>query len=205
MFTSRAEYRLLLREDNADLRLAHLGHRIGLASDKSYKRYCHKQEQINELMALLEQTQLIPSGEINSKLTEIGSTQLSNSMSLAQILRRPEISISHIVRLVPEVGRFKNDVCAQVEIQTKYAGYVERQEEMVKRFRKMENIHLPKDLNYSKVKGLSAEVREKLTKIKPTSLGQASRIVGITPAAVSTLSIYLRKMKAVSASGKSVD
>jgi tRNA uridine 5-carboxymethylaminomethyl modification enzyme len=205
MFTSRAEYRLLLREDNADLRLAHLGHKIGLACDESYKRLCDKQRQMGELMPLLEKTQLVPSAEINSKLLAIGSTQLRNCTSLVQLLRRPEIAISHIASLVPEINRFRNDICAQAEVQIKYAGYVERQEEIVKRFRKMENIRLPGDLNYSVIRALSREVREKLTKIKPTSLGQASRIAGITPAAVSTLSIYLRKMKSVSASGKPAD
>lgn len=199
MFTSRAEYRLLLREDNADLRLTDLGYRIGLVSEESYRRLCNKQRQCNEFMRFLEQTQLMPSAEVNSKLIAMGSTHLRNHTSLARLLRRPEIGVSQIGDLASEVYRFRNDVCIQAEVEIKYAGYVERQQAIVKRFKKMENIRLPSDLNYCEIKGLSREVREKLSKIKPTSLGQASRIAGVTPAAVSTLSIYLKKMKSNSA------
>jgi len=193
MFTSRAEHRLLLREDNADLRLTELGRKIGLASDQSYSRLREKLANITRLMTLLQDTQLNPTPEINSKLKEMGSTNLRNCTTLVQLLRRPEIGIRQIADLAPEVSSFRSDVCVQAEVQIKYSGYIERQEEIVKRFRKLEDVRVPGNLDYAEIKGLSREVREKLTNIKPTSLGQASRIVGITPAAVSTLAIYLRK------------
>ena len=193
MFTSRAEHRLLLREDNAALRLTERGRKIGLASDQSYSRLREKLANITRLMTLLQDTQLNPSSEINSKLKEMGSTNLRNCTTLVQLLRRPEIGIRQIADLAPEVSSFRSDVCVQAEVQIKYSGYIERQEEIVKRFRKLEDVRVPGNLDYAEIKGLSREVREKLTNIKPTSLGQASRIVGITPAAVSTLAIYLRK------------
>ena len=200
MFTSRAEHRLLLREDNADLRLTDLGHKIGLVSGEPYNRLCNKRDQIEKFMKFLDETQILPTPETNSKLTAMGSANVRNCTSLAQLLRRPEIGISQVADLAPEVHAFRNDIRAYAEVQLKYSGYVERQEEIIKRFRKMENLRLPWNLDYSNIKGLSREVREKLTEIKPTSLGQASRIAGITPAEVSTLSIHLRKMKASSAS-----
>ena len=205
MFTSRAEYRLLLREDNADLRLAELGHKVGLVRLASYNRVCNKRDQIRKFLSLLEETQLAPSPVINSKLIAMGSTILRNSTSLAQLLRRPEIGVSQIADLAPEVHAFRSDIRVPAEVQIKYSGYVERQEEIIKRFRKMENTRLPGNLDYSDIKGLSREVREKLTRIKPTSLGQASRIAGVTPAAVSALSIYLKKVQSASSSQTILD
>ena len=125
----------------------------------------------------------------------MGSAPLRNQASLAQILRRPEISVSDISAFSDIVNRFGTDIALQAEVQIKYAGYIGRQIELVERFRKIENVRLPDDLNYSHITGLSREVCEKLTTIKPRSLGQASRISGITPAAISLLSVYLRKKK----------
>jgi tRNA uridine 5-carboxymethylaminomethyl modification enzyme len=195
MFTSRAEYRLLLREDNADIRLTEIGHCIGLATTETYQKVTGKKAKTSMLITLLEREQITPTPEITSKLESIGSAPVRNQTSLAQLLRRPEISVSDIATFSEEVKLYDPDVALQAEVEIKYAGYIDRQMEMVERFRKIENVGLPEDLDYSDIKGLSREVREKLTKIKPQSLGQASRVAGITPAAISLLSIYLRKKK----------
>ena len=195
MFTSRAEYRLLLREDNADLRLTEIGYSIGLATTAAHQRVAAKKAETSMLMGLLEQKQINPTVEINKRLESIGSAPIRNQTSLAQLLRRPEISVSDIAIFSEELNRFESDVTLQAEVQVKYAGYIDRQMEMVDRFKKIENVRLPEDFNYLDIRGLSREVCEKLTKIKPKSLGQASRISGITPAAISLLSIYLRKEK----------
>lgn len=195
MFTSRAEYRLLLREDNADLRLTEIGYNIGLATTAAQQRVTAKKAETSMLIGLLEKKQINPKAEINKRLETIGSAPIRNQTSLAQLLRRPEISIIDITSFSGELSGFAPDVTLQAEVEIKYAGYIDRQMEMVERFKKIENVHLPEDLNYSDITGLSREVCEKLTRIKPRSLGQASRISGITPAAISLLSVYLRKTK----------
>ena len=193
MFTSRAEYRLLLREDNADLRLTEIGYKIGLATPDSYHRLVDKRQAIFELVTFLERTQLASTSEINSRLESFGSSPLRNQTSLALLLRRPEISLDQLHKLVPGMPKFSAHVEAEAEIQIKYEGYVNRQSEMVRRFQKMEQLKLPNDMDYFKIQGLSREVREKLSRIQPRSLGQASRISGITPAAMSLLSVYLKR------------
>ena len=194
MFTSRAEYRLLLREDNADLRLTEIGHSIGLATAEAHQKVTEKKAETSLLMGLLHK-QINPTLEINQRLESIGSAPIRNQTSLAQLLRRPEISVADIAIFSEELNRFDSEVTLQAEVEVKYAGYIDRQMEMVERFRKVENVRLPEDLNYLDIRGLSREVCEKLTKIKPKSLGQASRISGITPAAISLLSVYLRKRR----------
>jgi tRNA uridine 5-carboxymethylaminomethyl modification enzyme len=195
MFTSRAEYRLLLREDNADLRLTEIGYNIGLATTEAHQKVAAKKALTSMLIGLLEEKQISPKVEINKRLEAIRSAPIRNQTSLAQLLRRPEISLYDITAFAMELGNFPPDVALQAEVEIKYAGYIDRQTEMVERFKKIENVLLPEDLNYSDITGLSREVREKLTRIKPRSLGQASRISGITPAAISLLSVYLRKIK----------
>jgi tRNA uridine 5-carboxymethylaminomethyl modification enzyme len=195
MFTSRAEYRLLLREDNADLRLSEIGHRIGLTGESEYQRFLAKKSAIQDLVMYLEGNLLIPDSQTNSRLESIGKMALKNSTKLSQLLRRPEISLSDIRVIVPEIIKYSSDVDSQVEVQVKYEGYVNRQNDIVERFKKMENVKLPDDLEYSQISGISREVCEKLIRIKPRSLGQASRISGITPAALSLLSFYLKKRK----------
>jgi len=196
MFTSRAEYRLLLREDNADLRLTEIGHRIGLASASAYQRVEGKKQALTELIGYLEQQQMIPSVEINSRLKLAGSSPLRNQTTLAQILRRPEMTMEQLRTVRPDIPRSVLDIDAQAEIQIKYEGYVTRQLETVARFRRMEHVRLPDDIDYSLINGLSREVCEKLSRIRPRSLGQASRIAGITPAAISLLSFYIKKKTA---------
>ncbi|MGH8543950.1 MAG: tRNA uridine-5-carboxymethylaminomethyl(34) synthesis enzyme MnmG, partial [Gammaproteobacteria bacterium] len=194
MFTSRAEYRLLLREDNADLRLTEISHKLGLATDEAYQRVSYKRQKTSALLKLLEGTEVSPSSNVNMLLASFESAPLRGVTSLAQVLRRPEISLQQL-RGIAEIPEVSSDIEAQAELEIKYKGYIDRQFQMVDRFRKLENQKLPDDLDYTQVQGLSREVREKLTTIKPGSLGQAARMAGITPAAVTLLSIYLKKRK----------
>jgi tRNA uridine 5-carboxymethylaminomethyl modification enzyme len=195
MFTSRAEYRLLLREDNADLRLTDLGYKIGLTGVGAYNKCNAKRRAISELVYFLEQTHLPVNSHVNSFLESVGSSPLRNRTSLAQLLRRPEISFDQLRKLTSDLPAFGPDIETQAEIQIKYDGYVNRQMAMVQRFGKMEQFKLPQEIDYAQIPGLSREVREKLNKIKPQSLGQASRIAGITPAAISLLSVYFKRKK----------
>ena len=196
MFTSRAEYRLLLREDNADLRLTELGHRIGLATPEAHARTARKQEQINELATRLENTRIHPTPSVQAQLETMNTAPIRNIAPLAQLLRRPEITFRNLAAFCPDLAEVPFDVGLQAEVSLKYSGYVQRQAQGVKRFQKMENVSLPEDLDYGKVNGLSREIMEKLTHVRPRSLGQAYRIAGVTPAAISVLSLYLYKMKA---------
>jgi tRNA uridine 5-carboxymethylaminomethyl modification enzyme len=194
MFTSRAEYRLLLREDNADLRLTEISHNLGLAREESYERVTDKKKQTFALLECLENNNVAPSANVDSLLESLGSAPLRKQISLAQLLRRPEIALQHL-RVLADIPEASPDIEAQAEVDIKYKGYVERQTQIVARFRKLENQKLPDDLDYAQVQGLSREAREKLSKVKPASLGQAARIAGITPAAVSLLSVFLKKKK----------
>jgi tRNA uridine 5-carboxymethylaminomethyl modification enzyme len=192
MFTSRAEYRLLLREDNADMRLTEIGRKLGLATQESYDRLSVKKAAISELIEFLERQQVGPTSEVNDILALVGSSPLRNQTPLAQLLRRPELSMEQIRAIAgSQIDGYSRRIDSHVEIQIKYAGYVQRQWETVKRFQKVESVRLPENFDYSQVHGLSREVREKLARFQPRSLGQASRMSGITPAAISLLSVYL--------------
>jgi tRNA uridine 5-carboxymethylaminomethyl modification enzyme len=201
LFTSRAEYRLLLREDNADARLSEIGYKIGLLPGTQYKTFCHKQSEIDWGIRLLDSISIRPTGEINEILKGIGSTPLKKKSSLAELLRRPELSISDLGELNVEEEReevdrlLSSEFKEEIQLQIKFSGYIQRQDEQVARFRKLESMTLPEDLHYASLSGLSNEVIEKLTNIKPLSLGQASRISGVTPAAISILQVHLRRMK----------
>ena len=197
MFTSRAEYRLLLREDNADLRLTETGYKIGLATSDAYQRMEEKKRRISGVIEVLKERLIGPTPTTNQQLSELGSASLRNQTSLAQLLRRPEVSFSDLRSIAPELDGVSLAVGLQAEVEIKYSGYVQRQLHAVERFRRMEELRIPDDLDYSFIRGLSREVREKLTRTRPRSLGQASRISGITPAAISLLSIYLRKSRSV--------
>jgi tRNA uridine 5-carboxymethylaminomethyl modification enzyme len=196
MFTSRAEYRLLLREDNADLRLTEIGQRIGLATESALKRTNGKKRAVAQLTDYLDTHQLAATEEVNALLRRFESAPLRSSCSLAQILRRPEISMEQLRDISPDIPNHGPNVDAQTEIQLKYQGYVDRQSAIVERFRRMEQATIPANLDYAKISGLSREVCEKLLRIKPQSLGQAARIPGITPAAISLLSFYIKKKSA---------
>jgi tRNA uridine 5-carboxymethylaminomethyl modification enzyme len=194
MFTSRAEYRLLLREDNADLRLTEIGRDVGLATDEAYQRVREKKRATAALLEFLEKSDVTPSTFVDSWLQSCGSTPIRNPTSLAQLLRRPEISLQQL-RSLTKIPEAREDIDAQAEVEIKYQGYVERQLQLVEKFRKLENQKLPENIDYHDIPGLSREVREKLTTVRPRSLGQAARIAGVTPAAVSLLSIYLKKRR----------
>ena len=193
MFTSRAEYRLLLREDNADLRLTEIGYRIGLADKGFYEKTERKKFTVGGLVGRLNNKRLNPTTEINLRLEGLGSTPLRNHCSLAQLLRRPELSFANLAEFDPELASIPSAIGLQAEVEIKYFGYVQRQLEGVERFRKMEEARLPENMDYGMIQGLSREVREKLQRIRPRSLGQAARISGITPAAISILSVHLKK------------
>jgi len=195
MFTSRAEYRLLLREDNADLRLREKGRIVGLVNDLDYADFSAKRDKIKREFDLLDQKILYPTPETNDLLNQMKSSPIKKPTTLRELLRRPEISYSEICAFHNGIKEVDAGVAEEVEIQVKYAGYIQRQEEEVARLRKLENLKLPGNLNYGQVPGLTKEVIEKLERIKPFSLGQASRISGITPAAISILMIYLKKIE----------
>ena len=196
MFTSRAEYRLLLREDNADLRLTEIAQRIGLATESALQRTDGKKRAVAQLADHLDTHQLAATEEVNALLRRFESAPLRSSCSLAQILRRPEISMNQLRDISPDIPNHGPNVDAQTEIQLKYQGYVDRQSAIVERFRRMEQATIPPNLDYAKISGLSREACEKLVRIKPHSLGQAARIPGITPAAISLLSFYIKKKSA---------
>ena len=201
LFTSRAEYRLLLREDNADARLCEIGHQIGLLPEAPYRAYLAKQQEIDNGIKLLETISVRPSPAIDAALGRIGSTGLKQKSALADLLRRPEIAIGQLAALVEGDQHTQIDTlgrsrfCEEIQLRVKYSGYIERQSEQVNRFRKLESTGLPENLDYSTLSGLSNEVVEKLSNVRPVSLGQASRISGITPAAISVLQVHLRKIK----------
>lgn len=195
MFTSRAEHRLLLREDNADLRLRECGYAIGLVQPADYQRTVEKKAAIEAEIRRHEETIVLPNEQVNAILCAAGTTILKNPLSLAQLLRRPELSYEVVqsLRPAPQPVSLSRDVGAEVEIMLKYAGYIRRQEEGVARVQHLEQARIPDNLNYTGISGLSVEVKEKLSALRPRSLGQAARIPGVTPAAVSLLAIHLKK------------
>ncbi len=193
MFTSRAEYRLLLREDNADLRLTPIARQIGAVSEAAWERTNEKQRQVEAEKARLESTVLFPTPETNAKLRQLGTAEIVNPTSLAQLLRRPEVDYAKITLVAPPSQALPAHVGAQVEVDMKYAGYVKRQLEAVERLRRMEDTPIPPDFDYTRLSGLSREAQEKLSRIRPRSLGQAARVPGLTPAALSLLSVYLKR------------
>ncbi len=192
MFTSRAEYRLLLREDNADLRLTELGYRLGLVSQEAYNRFCEKKKKIEQALEETKRIKVKPQ-DINQFLVEVGSTPLKQAISLFELLKRPEISLKRIKKFFSVLDHLEEEVLQQIEIETKYAGYVNRQRQEIERFKRWEAMRLPADLNYWDIPGLSTEIREKLSKVRPLSLGQALRISGVTPAAIAAIQVYLKK------------
>jgi tRNA uridine 5-carboxymethylaminomethyl modification enzyme len=200
MFTSRAEYRLLLREDNADFRLRDIGYRLGLVPEDVYRRFCRKREAVETLLKRLHDLRIRPDPSVADRLKDLGSTPITNITSLAQLLRRNEILFEHLYPFAPELKETEERVFEEVETRIKYEGYIAHQQKQVEKLKKMENFRLSEDIDYASVYGLTKEAREKLTKIKPVSLGQASRISGITPAALMAIQVYLKKNKLDSAS-----
>ena len=196
MFTSLAEYRLLLRQDNADLRLTEVGRKVGLVTDEAYKRFTERSRRITEEIDRLAITKVKPTDTIQSKLAELGSSPLNQSSCLGDLLRRPEVTYDFVERVAPSPESLDHDVKEAVEVQTKYEGYIIRQEAQVERLKDLEKKRLPQDINYAEIIALSREAGEKLTRIRPRSLGQASRIPGVSPADISVLMVALRKLQA---------
>ena len=197
IFTSRAEYRLLLREDNADLRLMEKGYELGLIDKDTFKDLKERRRQIAQELERVSKTKIKPSAQVKQLLGEKKSAPLEAAVPLAQLLKRPELSYDDLEKLEGRVSQLSERVTRQVEIQCKYQGYIQRQEGEVKKFKNLEKINIPPGFDFQDVPGLSNEVRQKLQEIQPTSLGQASRISGMTPAALSILMVYLKRTREV--------
>lgn len=193
MFTSRVEYRLIIREDNADLRLAKRGFELGLVSRRDYARTERKIKGIKNGLAFLKKTRLKPTQAVNKKLAGLNCSPINKVVTLEDLLKRPQINIQNLNKIHRLKTGIGESAWHQVEIEVKYAGFIQRQAKDVERFEHLEKIKLPLDFDYSSLSGISREIREKLAKFKPLNLGQASRISGITPAAISLLMVYLRK------------
>lgn len=195
MMTSRAEYRLLLRQDNADLRLTKIGHEMGLISEERYQNLLEKERQIAEEIQRVEKVFVGTSEQVQKLLEEYGSTPLNSGISLAELIRRPELSYDIVAPLDPKRPQLLRGVTEQVNIHMKYDGYIQRQLRQVEQFKKLENKKLPENLDYNEVPSLRTEARQKLTAIHPLSIGQASRISGVSPADISVLLVWLEHKK----------
>ncbi|MBI5588605.1 MAG: tRNA uridine-5-carboxymethylaminomethyl(34) synthesis enzyme MnmG [Deltaproteobacteria bacterium] len=196
MFTSRAEYRLILREDNAEVRLREKGFQVGLVPEGVYRAYLEKKRLMEETDRFLLETRINPTNEVNRALEAIGAVELKKSISLKELLRRQDMTLKAIYHLIDKDFALPPELSEAIETETKYEGYIKRQIEEAGRFQKIEGIKIPEDLSYEAVSGLSAEIKEKLRKTKPRSIGQAGRISGVTPAAISMLMIHLKKIGA---------
>jgi tRNA uridine 5-carboxymethylaminomethyl modification enzyme len=194
MFTSRAEYRLLLRHDNAEFRLRDKGYQVGLVGEQEYERFLKKREALEKELRRLDETRLSPE-EVNEILLEAGTNPISEKTPLSQLLRRPELDYGFIKRVSPSPYGLTEELEKLVNTEVKYSGYIKKQHEMVERMKRLEEKKIPEDFNYDTVAGLSREVLSKLKEVRPTSIGQASRIPGVTPAAISLLLIALERQK----------
>ena len=192
MMTSRAEYRLLLRQDNADLRLTEKGHEIGLISDERYNKFLEKKQEIEAEKKRLQETVVKPTEKVNEFLRKQGTSELTTGSKLSELLKRAEITYDSLGAIDENRPKLREQVREEVEIQVKYDGYIKMQEAQVEKFKKMEKKLLPEDINYEEIKGISLEARQKLNKHKPHSIGQASRISGVSPADISVLLVYLQ-------------
>jgi tRNA uridine 5-carboxymethylaminomethyl modification enzyme len=195
MFTSRAEYRLELREDNADLRLTEMGRQINLVADDTYERFQIKRKLVEEERNRLDQTRLKPSLDTQTRLKSVGIGEIGQPTSWAELLKRPEIHYAQIKQLAPNTQPLPEAVEEQVEIQIKYEGYIQRQITQIQQFKKMEHFRIPDDFNYASVRSLKTEACEQLAKIRPISVGQASRIPGVSPADISILMVWVEQYK----------
>ena len=191
LLTSRAEYRLLLRNDNADLRLRDYGYQVGLISEEKYKEFNKKKQDIDEFFELLKQTRITPKKDVNEYVESIGTTPLKDGISLYEFLKRPEVKLEHLEHFI-EIP-YSKEVKEQVEINTKYEGYIKKSLKEAEKMLALEEKQIPNDIDYSKVPNLASEARQKLAEISPTTIGQASRISGVNPADISILMVYLRR------------
>ncbi len=191
LLTSRAEYRLLLRHDNADLRLGEIGKRVGLLSNQRYEKLLQKKKDINDLMNLLKESKITPTEEINSKLSNIPTSPIKDGIKLYELLKRPEVRMEHIKYFIDIP--YTEEVVNQVEINIKYEGYILKEEVEAEKMLKLENKPIPEGIDYYKIHNLASEAKQKLSEVRPTSIGQAIRISGVNPADISILSIYIKK------------
>lgn len=195
MMTSRSEYRLILRQDNADIRLTPIGHKIGLISNERYERLLAKIEMINKEIKRVSTTNIAPSDAINSFLIENNTAPLSTGCKIADLIRRPQLNYNNLAKFDVNRPALPDDVCEQVEISIKYEGYISKQLAQIDMMNKLEEKKLPENTDYSLIRGLRLEAAEKLNKIQPVSIGQASRISGVSPADVSLLVVWLQQRK----------
>ena len=195
MMTSRAEYRLLLRQDNADLRLTKIGHDVGLISDERYEKFLNKKEAIEKEIERIKNTNIRPTKEVNAFLERMGTSPLETGIKLSELLKRTELNYKVLAEIDKDRPDLDKRVQNEVEIMVKYEGYINMQLKQVEGFKKLEKKLLSEDIDYEKIKGLRLEARQKLNKYKPYSIGQASRISGVSPADISVLLIYLEQRK----------
>ena len=195
MMTSRAEYRLLLRQDNADLRLSKIGYQVGLLSKERYDHVVEKERQIEEEVARIKEINIGARKEVQALLESYGSIPLSNGIKLVDLIRRPELDYDKLAPIDPERPELSDEVREEVNIYIKYEGYLTRQAKQVEQFKKLESKVIPQNLNYEDVSSLRLEARQKLTKLRPANIGQASRISGVSPADISVLLVYLETYK----------
>ena len=191
LLTSRAEYRLLLRNDNADMRLREYGHKIGLVTDETYKKYKEKVNEIDELTKKLKETRITPKKGINEYLKEINTTPINEGISLYELLKRPEVKLIDLSKFI-DITENK-EVIQEIEIEAKYEGYIKKANKEANKMLSLEQKQIPKDINYEDIPNLASEAREKLIKVRPTTIGQATRISGVNPADISILTVYLRR------------
>ena len=193
--TSRAEYRLTLRQDNADLRLTEKGRQIGLVDDERYQGYLYRKKAIEDEIKRIKKIQINPTSENNKILESLGSTETQNSFSLYEMIKRPELDYKKLAVFDPDRPLVRDDVIRNIEIEIKYEGYIKKQEIQIKQFKKLENKKLEKNIDYKSIEGLRIEAKEKLSDIRPESIGQASRITGVSPADINVLLIHLEQMR----------
>ena len=193
MLTSRAEYRLLLRHDNADIRLRDYGYKFGLINEEKYQKFTEKRQKIEELLDYLRNNKVVTNE--NDLLYKLGTSPINDGITLYDLLKRPEITVDKLIECgkIPDI--YSTQVIEQVEIYIKYEGYIVKEEKEVKKMQEMENFLIPKDIDYDKVINIASEAKDKLNKVMPESLGQASRISGVNPSDIAMLSVYLKKEK----------
>lgn len=201
LLTSRAEYRLLLRQDNADLRLTDIGYELGLISEERYERYKRKKADIESEIKRLQKIILKPNEKTQAMIRGAGGSELKDGIRASDLLKRPEMKYSHIIQLAPGEKELPQDVIEQVEIQIKYEGYIEKSLQQVEKLKKLENKKIPEDIDYDAIQGIATEARQKLNKVRPLSIAQASRISGVNPADISILLVYIEHGKIARVAG----